>query len=141
MPGTTNRNDVTNIITTTKTATDVVWGQSIDGTSVLALLANGTFVRKGNSVETVTTAAPALAVYGVSLIDSSSNAVDATLADGTADDPIKIIVMTEASNSSTVVVASHEDGDDTSLTFDALKERAVLIWVNDQWCSFTTTAT
>ena len=91
--------------------------------------------------ETVTTAAPALSITGSSVIDSSSNAVDATLAAGTYIGQIKTIVMTDASNSSTVSIANHQTSDPEVATFDAVDETGVFMWTGTEWVTLFATCT
>jgi hypothetical protein len=90
--------------------------------------------------ETATAAAPALQPWGYSEIDSSSNVVAATLADGYFTGQLKTIVMTDATNSSTVTVASHEDADGTVATFDDVDETWVLVWTGTEWATAKTSA-
>jgi len=91
--------------------------------------------------ETVTTVAPALSTFGSSAIDSSANAVDATLAAGTYIGQIKVIVMTEASNSSTVSIANHQTSDPEVATFDAVDETGVFMWTGTEWITLFATCT
>jgi len=91
--------------------------------------------------ETVTTAAPALSIVGSTEIDSSSNAVDATLAAGTYIGQIKVIVMTDASNSSTVSIANQQTSDPEVATFDAVDETGVFMWTGTEWITLFATCT
>jgi len=91
--------------------------------------------------ETVTTAAPALTVDVSTQIDSTSNAVDGTLGAGTFIGQTKTIVMTEASNSSTVSVALHETSDPEIGTFDAVDEYWLLVWTGTEWATVSATCT
>ena len=92
-------------------------------------------------VETVTAASPTLAVYGATQIDSSSNAVDGTLGSGTFVGQLKTIVMTEASNSSTVSITNHETSDPEVATFDAVDEYWLGIWTGTEWATVANTCT
>lgn len=92
------------------------------------LTVTGTF-----GAESLTTAAPAATVFGVSLIDSTSNAVDTTLGSAFAYGDIKTFIMTEASNSSTVSVTNHETSDPEVITFAAVDDTAVLMWTGTEW--------
>ncbi len=101
-----------------------------------------TTVNQGAALsETVTTAAPALSVYGSSVINSSANAVNATLAAGTYIGQIKTIVMVEASNSSTVSIANHQTSDPEVATFDAVDETGVFMWTGTEWITLFATCT
>lgn len=104
-------------------------------------ITNGVDFTDAPVVETVTAAAPALTTEGLTLIDSTSNAVDGTLADGTYTGQTKKIVMINASNSSTVTVAKHETSDPEVFTFDAVGEYLSLIWDGAEWDTVTKTAT
>lgn len=84
-------------------------------------------------VETVTAAAPALKTYGVTIIDSSSNAVDATLGSAPRIGTRKQIYMSNASNSSTVSVTKHATSDPEVFTFDAVDEALELWWTGTEW--------
>jgi len=83
--------------------------------------------------ETLTVAAPTLLSTGVSLLDSTSNAVDGTLGSGFSRGDIKTIVMTEASNSSTVSVTNHETSDPEVFTFADVDDTLVLMWTGTEW--------
>ena len=93
------------------------------------------------ATEAVTTSAPALAVSGSSTIDSTANAVDATLAAGQYIGQIKTIVMTEASNSSTVSIANHQTADPEVATFNAVDETGVFMWTGTEWVTIFATCT
>lgn len=101
-------------------------------------------VRPANGLErteSLTAAAPALHTFGLSELDSTSNAVDGTLANGTFIGQIKIIRMTEASNSSTITIANHTTSDPEVATFNALGEELILMWAGTQWHTVSATAT
>jgi hypothetical protein len=83
--------------------------------------------------ETVTTAAPALTTFGVSKLDSTSNAVNSTLADGTLVGQRKTVVMTEASNESSVKVANHYLGTNEFFYFDAVDDLIIFEWGGNKW--------
>lgn len=89
----------------------------------------------------LTTVAPAIVPGTVNTIDSNANAVDATLADDTVIGRQTKIVMTEASNSSTVTIASHETSDPEVATFNAVDEYLVLEWSGTEYVTIFTTAT
>lgn len=93
------------------------------------------------TLETVTAASPTLLPFGVTYLDSSSNAVNATLGSAYKPGEIKTIVMTNASNSSTVSVTNHETSDPEVFTFDAVDECLVLIWMGTEWATLKATAT
>ena len=91
--------------------------------------------------EIVTTASPALTVYGSSVIDSSSNAVNGSLGSGTFIGQIKTIVMTDASNSSTISITNHQTSDPEVATFDAADEAGVFLWTGTEWITVFATCT
>ena len=102
----------------------------------------GRNLQYGANLETLTSTAPVIDPdITVSLIDSTSNAVDGTLADGTEEGQIKMIVMIEASNSSTVTVAKHLTSDPEVFTFDAVEEMLIMVWGGGQWNTIHKTAT
>ena len=91
--------------------------------------------------ETITTDGVALQTYGASKLDSSSNKVDSTLADGSRVGDIKVIVMTEASNASTVTIAHHQTEDSEVATFNAVDETGVFMWIGTEWITIFATCT
>ena len=91
--------------------------------------------------EALTTAAPAASIVGVSTIDSTDNAVDATLAAGIEIGQMKMFVMTEASNSSTVSIILHETSDPEVATFDAVDEYLLVLWTGTEYATVAATAT
>jgi len=91
--------------------------------------------------ETITDDGETLLSYGGSKLDSSSNKVDSTLGSGVRVGDIKTIVMTEASNSSTVSVTNHVTSDPEVFTFDAVDEALVLCWTGTEWVTIYATAT
>lgn len=91
--------------------------------------------------ETVTAASPALKVDGVTRLDSSGNAITATLGNGNQIGDTKIVVMTDASNSSTLSVTQHETSDPEVFTFNAVGEYLELRWDGSQWVTIKATAT
>jgi len=89
----------------------------------------------------LTVAAPAIVPGSVNVIDSTDNAVDATLADDTVIGRQTKIVMAEASNSSTVTIASHQTSDPEVATFDAVDEYLILEWSGTEYVTVFATAT
>lgn len=89
--------------------------------------------------ETVTAVAPALQTWGYSYMDSTSNDVAATLADGQYAGQMKTIVLTDATSAAnggtTVTVAHHEDGDAGEYTFKAVDDICVFMWKGTEWYS------
>jgi len=115
----------------------------VDGTLVQSLsINNGSVV---GAHETLTAAAPALNVFGVSVLDSTSNAVDGTLAAHpgglNAIGATKTITMTEASNSSTITIAVHQTSDPEVATFNAVDETGVFMWSGTEWVTIFATCT
>lgn len=79
---------------------------------------------------------------GSTSIDSSGGAVTATLEDGDFIGQQKTIVMTNASNSSTLVVNDHILGSPIwTYTFDDTDDGVVLTWDGTQWLELYATAT
>jgi len=91
--------------------------------------------------ETLTAAAPAAATYGTSVIDSTGNAVDCTLADGTVIGQMKMFVMTDQSNSSVLTIAHHETADTEEATFNATDEYGLFMWSGTEWVSVAVSCT
>lgn len=91
--------------------------------------------------ETITAASPTLEHRGASILDSSSNAITATLPDGKRVGQIKTIVMSNATNPSTVSATYHETSDPEVATFDAVDETWVLSWTGTEWTTLKATCT
>ena len=83
--------------------------------------------------EDFTAASGNLSLIFPTRIDSTSNAVDATLGSGEFYGQIKMIMMTEASNSSTVSVTNHETSDPEVFTFAQVDDTLVLMWTGTEW--------
>lgn len=81
---------------------------------------------------------------GPTSIDSSGGAVTATLGSGDYIGQMKTIVMTDASNSSTVTITLHVSGNPTVYTFAVLSETLVLMWTGEapdaEWTTIYSTA-
>jgi len=90
---------------------------------------------------TATTTAPVIVPGSVTLIDSNANAVDGTLADDTVIGRETYLVMTDASNSSTVSIAHHVTSDPEVATFDAVDETLTLKWNGTEYETIHATAT
>ncbi len=91
--------------------------------------------------ETLTAAAPTLRHWGATILDSNLNAVDGTLGSGTYIGQIKTIVMTEASNSSTISITNHQTSDPEVATFNAVDETGVFLWSGTEWITLFATCT
>lgn len=91
--------------------------------------------------ETVGTGSPALLTYGASSLDSSGGAITATLGSGDFIGQRKVIVMTDATTSSTVSVTNHETSDPEVGTFDAVDECWVLEWTGTEWVTIKSSCT
>jgi hypothetical protein len=83
--------------------------------------------------ETVTTGSPTLDSTGVSLLDSSGGAITATLGSGDYTGSMKLIVMTDATTSSTVSVTSHATSDPEVFTFAQVDDALLLMWTGNEW--------
>lgn len=89
--------------------------------------------------ETATGTFTSRAWIPVTVIDSSAGAVTVTLGSVDADmrGHIKTIVMTDATNSSTVSVTNHETSNPEVITFSAVDDTAVLLWTGTEWITLT----
>ena len=84
----------------------------------------------GNSgVETVTTGSPTLTAYGLTNLDSNGGAVTATQPDGTSIGQEKVIILTDATTSSTVTVTNHITSPGEVFTFTDLNDYLILKWM------------
>ena len=78
---------------------------------------------------------------GAAEIDSNGGAVTGTLGSGYFIVQTKTIVMTEASNSSTVSITNHQTSDPEVATFDAVDETGVFMWTGTEWITIFATCT
>ena len=116
---------------------------------VVNLPATGTIydISQNNLVEAAgetVTGTVTLQFWGDSTLDSSAAAVTATLPDSTKIGQRKTIVMTDATNSSTVTVthlAAGDGGDGEVGTFDAVGECWILEWCGAEWVTIKATCT
>lgn len=140
--GVTGTKKVIELMTATKRRLD----SNSDATVAAAAIANvaATFVST-NSLspggETITADGATLQTWGYSELDSTSNKVDSTLPSGDYIGQIKTIVMTEASNSSTVTITNHQTSDPEVATFDAVDETGVFLWTGTEWITIFATCT
>jgi len=98
----------------------------------------------GLQKETVTGTATLDHTILASKIDSSGGAVTGTLGGSSASVPIgyiKTIVMTDASNSSTVSITNHQTSDPEVATFNAVDETGVFMWTGTEWITLFATCT
>ena len=89
----------------------------------------------------LTVAAPVVVPGSINTIDSTDNAVDATLADDTVVGRHTLMIMTEASTSSTVTIAKHTTSDPEVATFNAVGEVLDLMWMGTEYVTIYATAT
>ena len=128
--------------------TNVAGGRLI-GQALEAASADGSIIEVKSFLDTsmtggataLTSAAPAIVPGSVNTIDSTAAAVDATLADDTVIGRETYIVMSEASNSSTVSIAHHVTSDPEVATFDAVDETLTLKWNGTEYETIHATAT
>ena len=76
--------------------------------------------------------------YPATEIDSSGGAVTGTLGSGPHIGFVKTIVMTDASNISTVSVTAHETSDPKVFTFVQVDDTLVLLWSGTEWITVAT---
>lgn len=105
----------------------IVWGNDVIVKDNIPPVAQNFFR------EAVTAVAPALLPNLTSLLDSSSNIISATLGSGNYRGQTKVIIMTNATNSSTVTVANHETSDPEVFTFADVDDTLVLMWTGTEW--------
>lgn len=97
-------------------------------TAATRTIVGGTMFRN-----TITADGKAANTYGPTLLNSASNKVDTTLADGVLAGEQKTVIMGNSTNASTFTVAHHDLGDGGSYTFDALGEAVQLVWTGVAW--------
>ena len=90
---------------------------------------------------TVTALAPVIVPGSVTIIDSNANAVDGTLADDTVIGRETYLVMTDASNSSTISIAHHVTSDPEVATFNATDEVGIFRWNGTEYDTMYATCT
>ena len=83
----------------------------------------------------------AVAVYGATSIDATTNTIEATLADGTNIGDMKLVVCSDGSNATTMTVAHHETEDAEALLFDTADEYWLGAWTGTEWVTVSMTAT
>ena len=96
------------------------------------------------TTETALTGSPALVTTGTTLLDSVGGAITATLGSGANIGQEKIIIMTDATTSSTVSVTTHQTSDPEIFTFNAVGEYLILKWMGTDvggWITIDATAT
>ena len=96
------------------------------------------------AAETVTFGTPTLATIGTTSLDSTDGVITATQPDGINIGQDKIIIMTNATASSTVEVTTHQTSDPEIFTFNAVGEYVILKWMGTDvggWITIDATAT
>ena len=96
---------------------------------------------RDNRQEIITATAATLFSGGISLLDSTSNVISATLGDGLYIGQRKIVSMIEASNSSTLSVTNHETSSPEVFTFSAVDQYVILMWAGTKWVTVNGSAT
>lgn len=90
-----------------------------------------------NSTETVTADGALSTTTAVSVLDATSATVQTTLADVTTVGQIKVIVVSNASNTVDVdLTTTHGAG--TTLTFSTAGQSCVLMWIGSAWAVLAT---
>jgi len=129
-----------------KISATVVPGKRI-GKAIEAATADGDIIEilpiKGgaDAVQTATAAAAVIIPGSTTYLDSTSNAINGTLADDTVPGRLTTIVMQQASNSSTISIAHHVTSDPEVATFDAVDETLVLVWTGTEYATVHASAT
>ena len=91
-----------------------------------------------------TTGTMTLDLHGLTTLNSVGGAITGTMPDGTIIGQEKIIIMTNATTSSTVSVTTHATSDPEVFTFDAVGEYLILRWMGSDvggWITIDATAT
>jgi regulator of RNase E activity RraB len=91
--------------------------------------------------KTYSSASATVDQFANATIDSSANAVALTLNDGKHFEQQIAVVMSDASNVSTLSVTSHETSSPEVFTFNAVGQTVVLIWNNVHWATIKSSAT
>ena len=124
---------------------NIIAGNLCEGAATADIIDGGSgnaiAVNKGGDEETVTAGTVTLNYWGASKLDSSGGAITGTLGSGQYVGQVKTIVMTDASNSSTVSATNHETSDPEVATFDAVDETWVLVWTGTEWATIKATCT
>lgn len=89
--------------------------------------------------EIVTSGFPTLKHWGVTKLNSAAGAITAILPDGQYAGEIKTIVMTDASNPSTVSATHHDTSDPQVAIFNDVDDIWVLIWTGMRWATLKAT--
>ena len=136
--------DVTNV-----TANYIGSASSIEATTT-----NIAWIGNTPDTETVTVDGNISQHLGVCELDSSGGALTMNFLDGIYIGQTKLIVMTDATASSTVIISHHDDvagnpvyvgnvpsGDGEIATFDAVDETWILMWTGTEWTTLRATCT
>lgn len=86
-------------------------------------------------LETVTAASQSLIAIGTSRIDSSSNAVAATLGNGYFEGQQKPVIFTDATNPSTLTVTNHSESSPKVYPLNAVGDTVILTWRGSDWAT------
>ena len=121
-----------NTATASPTATNITVWYGCSADSLIRGLAD---------YEEAITATGALTPIGVSTLNSAGGAITGTLAAGTVIGQMKLIVMIDATASSTVSIILHETSDPEVATFDAVDEYGLFIWTGTEYATVSATCT
>jgi len=110
-------------------------GAAIGGYDVLDTGLGNRIINCGGAgyEETVMADSPTLHHWGITKLNSSSGAIIATLPDGQYLGERKTIVMTDATNSSTVTVIHCNRQANHIYNFDCINEMVELVWTGSEW--------
>ncbi len=86
-----------------------------------------------NLSETLTAAAPAAKTRGLTLIDATSNVIDATIADGDFVGQEKIVRAINVDNATKISIATHETSTPEELIFNAVGDSWIGKWNGLEW--------
>lgn len=96
---------------------------------------------QGMSTETLTTSGGTMYPWGTTYLDSTGNNVNKTLGSAPYMGLQKTIVMTEASNATTITITNHETAEAETALFDAIDEYLLLIWTGTEWATVSNSCT
>ena len=94
-----------------------------------------------NALELTGDAAPALSVFGTTLLDGNSNAVAATLANGSFIGQMKFVKASSVTNAVTLSVTSHATSNPEVFTFTTINQALLLMWNGSRWTTVVTVET
>lgn len=102
----------------------------------------GNYQGRPDYLETIVSAGlTTITTEGATEMDSAAGALTLTLGSGSYVGQRKTVVMTDATNSSTLSVTNHITSDPEVFTLNAVNEHLILTWTGEEWVTIDVSAT